>query len=125
MAFMGTIEKVFGRIVLLYVLGVFLVTLYDPLVPVHEEGSVVITGCSPGGLGFQLVKDILETKPNTIKVVCTVRKDQDAEELTRTFGTERLQIEKLDVTDIPRIQQLGKELENEKIIALVNNAGFI
>ena len=124
MALLRTVEKILGRIVLLYVVGIFLASLYHPLVPVHNDGIVVVTGCSPGGLGFRLVKDVIETKPKSVKVLCTVRKDQDAQELTQAFGTERLRIVKLDVTDTPAVQKLGKELQNEKIIALVNNAGI-
>lgn len=123
MGLVGTFQKVLSGIIFVAFFASILGPLIHPAVPVLKDGIVVVTGCSPGGLGFQIVKDVLAKQPKTVSVLCTVRKDADAEALKKDFGTDRLRIAKVDVTDTKGIEKLAASLGNEKIIGLVNNAG--
>jgi len=110
-------------VVLIAIVGSFLASVIHPAVPVLNTGTVVVTGCSPGGLGFQIVKDILDSQPKEVLVLCTVRKDADSKALADEFKSDRLKSVLLDVTDAPAVKKFGEKLENARIIGLVNNAG--
>jgi len=88
----------------------------------------LVTGASRG-LGFGLVKKILETsKENTVFATC--RKPDDAKQLAELAGSSNLFIVKLDVADEKSIAEASKEVESilkQKGLALdflINNAGI-
>ena len=87
-----------------------------------ETGIVLITG-SNRGIGLEFTKQYLE---RGWTVIATARKPEKAEDL-RQLGIqypERLSIYQLDVTDNERIDELAKELEDQPIDLLLNNAGI-
>ena len=87
-----------------------------------ETGIVLITG-SNRGIGLEFTKQYLE---RGWTVIATARKPEKAEDL-RQLGIqypERLSIHQLDVTDNERIDALAKELEDQPIDLLLNNAGI-
>ena len=87
-----------------------------------ETGIVLITG-SNRGIGMEFTKQYLE---RGWTVIATARKPEKAEDL-RQLGIqypERLSIHQLDVTDNERIDALAKELEDQPIDLLLNNAGI-
>ena len=87
-----------------------------------ETGIVLITG-SNRGIGLEFTKQYLE---RGWTVIATARKPEKAEDL-RQLGIqypERLSIHQLDVTDNERIDELAKELEDQPIDLLLNNAGI-
>ena len=98
-----------------------------PQFPVPTKGSVVITGCSPGGLGYQLALEVLKSQPETIKVMCTVRSEADSATLMSDAGDQksRLGTFLVDVTDRSQIIALGESLKGENVVAVVNNAGYL
>ena len=87
-----------------------------------ETGIVLITG-SNRGIGLEFTKQYLE---RGWTVIATARKPEKAEDL-RQLGIqypERLSIYQLDVTNNERIDELAKELEDQPIDLLLNNAGI-
>ena len=119
----------FTRALVVVVLTVVLVLIVGPFihpaVPVPKEGYVFITGCTEGGLGFEVLKEIINTQPSSIKVVCTLRKLQDVEPIVNQFGgTDRVVTIIADVADEQRVKKLENEMKEFKIIGLVNNAGI-
>ncbi|MAJ30478.1 MAG: short-chain dehydrogenase [Gammaproteobacteria bacterium] len=87
-----------------------------------ETGIVLITG-SNRGIGLEFTKQYLE---RGWTVIATARKPEKAEDL-RQLGIqypERLSIHQLDVTDNERIDALAKELVDQPIDLLLNNAGI-
>ena len=87
-----------------------------------ETGIVLITG-SNRGIGLEFTKQYLE---RGWTVIATARKPEKAEDL-KQLGIQypdRLSIHQLDVTDNERIDELAKELEDQPIDLLLNNAGI-
>ena len=81
--------------------------------------SVLITGCSPGGIGHALAR---EFKSKGLRVFATARKAESISDLA-SLGIETLSLE---VTDKSSIQALKDELSsrtNGTLDILVNNAG--
>ena len=85
--------------------------------------SVVITGVSTG-IGWGTTKVLAR---NGYRVFGSVRKQQDAERLSKEFGENFIPL-LFDVTDEPAVQsaagQVRKELNGETLFGLVNNAGI-
>ena len=87
-----------------------------------ETGIVLITG-SNRGIGLEFTKQYLE---RGWTVIATARKPEKAEDL-KQLGIQypdSLSIHQLDVTDNERIDELAKELEDQPIDLLLNNAGI-
>ena len=87
-----------------------------------ETGIVLITG-SNRGIGLEFTKQYLE---RGWTVIATARKPEKAGDL-KQLGIQypdRLSIHQLDVTDNERIDELAKELEDQPIDLLLNNAGI-
>ena len=87
-----------------------------------ETGIVLIQG-SNRGIGLEFTKQYLE---RGWTVIATARKPEKAEDL-KQLGIQypdRLSIHQLDVTDNERIDELAKELEDQPIDLLLNNAGI-
>ena len=124
MSWLRSLQGVFATTFLICVAFAIVAPLIHPLVPVLQDGWVIVTGCTPGSLGFTLVKDILSQQPPSVKVLCTVRKEDHAQELKKAYGSSRLKVNILDVTDKTAMQNLANEMKSEKVIALVNNAGI-
>lgn len=81
--------------------------------------SVLITGCSPGGIGHALAR---EFKSKGLRVFATARKAETIADLS-SQGIETLS---LDVTNIGNIEALKDEISSRtggRLDILVNNAG--
>jgi 1-acylglycerone phosphate reductase len=81
--------------------------------------SVLITGCSPGGIGHSLAK---EFKSKGFRVFATARKTDTISDLA-ALGIETLSLE---ITDEKSIQALHDEVAsrtNNSLDYLFNNAG--
>ncbi|HET9908134.1 MAG TPA: SDR family oxidoreductase [Anaerolineales bacterium] len=85
--------------------------------------SVVITGVSTG-IGWGIVKVLIE---KGFRVFGSVRKTEDAERLSREFGTNFIPLI-FDVTDEQAVQAgaeyVREQLNGETLYGLVNNAGI-
>lgn len=85
--------------------------------------SVVVTGVSTG-IGWGIAKVLIQ---NGYRVFGSVRKQQDAERLSREFGPSFLPLI-FDVTDESAVQaaaeQVRDRLNGETLFGLVNNAGI-
>lgn len=85
--------------------------------------SVVVTGVSTG-IGWGITKILIQ---HGLRVFGSVRKMQDAEQLTKEFG-ERFVPLLFDVTDEAGVraaaQQVREQLNGETLFGLVNNAGI-
>jgi len=85
--------------------------------------SVVITGVSTG-IGWGTTKILIQ---NGFRVFGSVRKIEDAERLSKEFGTNFIPLI-FDVTDEPAVQaaaqEVRRQLNGEKLFGLVNNAGI-
>lgn len=85
--------------------------------------SVVVTGVSTG-IGWGITKVLIQ---NGFRVFGSVRKTQDAERLSREFGSNFVPLI-FDVTDEPAVQiaaqQVREQLNGETLFGLVNNAGI-
>jgi 1-acylglycerone phosphate reductase len=81
--------------------------------------SVLITGCTPGGIGHALAR---EFKSNGLRVFATARRAEAISDL-KQYGIETLSLE---VTNGSSIKALKSEIEsctNGRLDILVNNAG--
>ena len=85
--------------------------------------NIFITGVSTG-IGYDAVKHFLQLG---YRVFGSVRSDADAERLTQEFS-KNFTCLKFDVVDVESIhlavQKVKAELGDERLIALVNNAGY-
>jgi NAD(P)-dependent dehydrogenase (short-subunit alcohol dehydrogenase family) len=85
--------------------------------------SVVITGVSTG-IGWGITKVLIKSG---FRVFGSVRKTQDAEQLSQEFGPNFVPL-LFDVTDEPTVQaaagQVRDQLNGETLFGLVNNAGI-
>jgi len=85
--------------------------------------SVVITGVSTG-IGWGITKVLIQ---NGLRVFGSVRKQADADRLTKEFGDHFVPLI-FDVTDEPAVQaaaaQVREQLKGETLFGLVNNAGI-
>ena len=112
--------KSFKRIVISISACLMIFPLYS--LAEDETGIVLITG-SNRGIGLEFTKQYLE---RGWTVIATARKPEKAEDL-KQLGIQypdRLSIHQLDVTDNERIDELAKELEDQPIDLLLNNAGI-
>ena len=84
--------------------------------------SVVVTGVSTG-IGWGIAKVLIH---NGFRVFGSVRKEQDAERLSKEFGENFVPL-LFDVTDEAGVQaaakQVREQLKGETLFGLVNNAG--
>src|SRR5258706_13567370 len=84
--------------------------------------SVVVIGVSTG-IGWGITKVLIQ---NGFKVFGSVRKEQDAERLTKEFGDAFVPL-LFDVTDEANVQaaaqKVREQLNGETLFGLVNNAG--
>ena len=85
--------------------------------------SVVVTGVSTG-IGWGITKVLIG---KGFRVFGSVRKTQDAEHLSKEFGSSFVPL-LFDVTDEAAVQaaaqQVREQLQGEKMFGLVNNAGI-
>ncbi len=85
--------------------------------------SVVVTGVSTG-IGWGITKVLIQ---KGFRVYGSVRKPQDAERLSKEFGTNFVPLT-FDVTDEPAVQaaaqQVREQLNGDALFGLVNNAGI-
>jgi NAD(P)-dependent dehydrogenase (short-subunit alcohol dehydrogenase family) len=85
--------------------------------------SVVITGVSTG-IGWGITKVLIQ---NGFRVFGSVRKQQDAERLTKEFGEAFIPLI-FDITDEAGVQtaaqKVREQLNEETLFGLVNNAGI-
>ena len=85
--------------------------------------SVVVTGVSTG-IGWGTSKVLIQ---HGFRVFGSVRKPQDAERLSKEFGSNFVPL-LFDVTDEPAVQaaakQVREQLNGETLFGLVNNAGI-
>jgi NAD(P)-dependent dehydrogenase (short-subunit alcohol dehydrogenase family) len=85
--------------------------------------SVVVTGVSTG-IGLAITKVLIQ---KGFRVFGSVRKTQDAERLSKEFGSNFVHLI-FDVTDEPAVQaaaqQVREQLNGETLFGLVNNAGI-
>ena len=84
--------------------------------------SVVVTGVSTG-IGWGVTKVLIQ---HGFRVFGSVRKEQDAERLTKEFGDAFVPL-LFDVTDEANVQaaaqKVREQLNGETLFGLVNNAG--
>jgi NAD(P)-dependent dehydrogenase (short-subunit alcohol dehydrogenase family) len=85
--------------------------------------SIVVTGVSTG-IGWGIVKVLIQ---NGYRVFGSVRKEQDAERLSKEFGENFVPLI-FDVTDEGKVrsaaEDVRKQLNGETLFGLVNNAGI-
>src|SRR5215216_824039 len=85
--------------------------------------SIVVTGVSTG-IGWGITKVLIQKE---FRVFGSVRKTQDAERLSKEFGSNFVPLI-FDVTDEAAVQtaarQVREQLQGEKLFGLVNNAGI-
>ena len=83
--------------------------------------TVFITGANRG-IGFEFVKQYSARGWN---VIATARKPEQAEQLKALAAKRRnITIEQLDVTDHQRMEELGKQYQQQPIDVLLNNAAI-
>jgi NAD(P)-dependent dehydrogenase (short-subunit alcohol dehydrogenase family) len=97
-------------------------TMQDAAAPgsgsAKEARTVLVTGANRG-LGLEFAKQFSDAG---WKVIATAREPDKAEELHQ-LG-ERVEVVQLDVTDAKSVAALAKELEEQPIDLLINNAGL-
>ena len=85
--------------------------------------SIVVTGVSTG-IGWGIAKVLIQ---NGSRVFGSVRKEQDAERLSKEFGENFIPLI-FDVTDEAKVkaaaEQVREQLNGETLFGLVNNAGI-
>ena len=83
--------------------------------------TLMITGANRG-LGLEFTKQYLA---DGYKVIATCRNPQDADQLHNLYNSypDHLVIYRLDVANLPQIDQLAEELAGTPIDILINNAG--
>lgn len=85
--------------------------------------SLVVTGVSTG-IGWGIAKVLIQ---NGYRVFGSVRKEQDAERLSKEFGENFVPLI-FDVTDEGKVkaaaEEVRKQLNDETLFGLVNNAGI-
>lgn len=98
-----------------------LALLFPGLSIANEPFTVLITGANKG-IGLELARLYAA---DGWKVIATTRNPQEATELQALAKENpKVTIERLDVTDHARIDELAKQLEGTPIDHLVNNAGI-
>lgn len=99
-----------------------LLALFFPALSIADESpTVLITGANKG-IGLELARLYAAGGWN---VIATARNPQDAAELQAlSKENPRVTIERLDVTDHARIDELARQLKGTPIDHLVNNAGI-
>ena len=83
--------------------------------------TVLITGANRG-LGYEFVKQYSENKFDVFACCRNVNEAKKLKELAEI--SENIKIYELDVGNVKTIQNLSKQLQNEKIDVLINNAGI-
>ena len=88
----------------------------------YAQSTVFITG-SNRGIGLGLVQ---EYAAHGWKVIATCRHPQQAAELQALARKDKnIIIERLDVTDFARIDELARQYKDQAIDVLINNAGIL
>jgi len=82
--------------------------------------TILVTGANRG-IGLEMVKQSLA---DGWRVIACCRRPKQAKEL-RALQQDKLLLMELDVSQMRSIARLGKELQNESIDVLMNNAGVI
>jgi len=85
-----------------------------------NKQTVLITGAS-SGIGYEMAKVFAKKGFNLILIA---RRSKPMEEIINLFPEIKVKIISKDLSKIESVQELNKELENEKIDILINNAGF-
>ena len=83
--------------------------------------TVLVTGANRG-LGYEFVKQYSENKFDVFACCRNVNEAKKLKELAEI--SENIKIYELDVGNVKTIQNLSKQLQNEKIDVLINNAGI-
>lgn len=87
-----------------------------------SASTVLITG-SNSGIGYELARQYADEGWH---VIATHRRDTIPESLAKLSGHyDNVQVETLDVTDMPGIEALATKLKGQPIDVLVNNAGIV
>ncbi|EME40770.1 hypothetical protein DOTSEDRAFT_82322 [Dothistroma septosporum NZE10] len=84
-----------------------------------RQNSVLITGCTPGGIGYAVAK---EFKARGLLVIATARSKAVVEELTAD-GLIAIQLDVTDTSSITACRQAVARLVDGKLDILMNNAG--
>ncbi|KAH9254212.1 hypothetical protein BASA81_007801 [Batrachochytrium salamandrivorans] len=116
-------RKTFLVLVSLVILGFFInQALFIPLDLPAEHSmvgkTVLVTGCTPGGIGYATAKQLAEWNAN--KIICTVRSDKKGKELGLPPNVE---YRVLELGDFASVRQFASELTT-KLDVLVLNAGL-
>lgn len=86
-----------------------------------DQPTVLITGGNRG-IGLEFVQQFSDRGWN---IIATARKPESATELLALADSyDRLVVERLDVTDFPRIDELDAKYAEQPIDLLLNNAGI-
>lgn len=87
-----------------------------------SASTVLITG-SNSGIGYELARQYADEGWH---VIATHRRDTIPDSLAKLSEQyDNVQVEKLDVTDMPGIEALATKLDGRPIDVLVNNAGIV
>jgi NAD(P)-dependent dehydrogenase (short-subunit alcohol dehydrogenase family) len=98
-----------------------IVTAGDPGKFSADQPTVFITGANRG-IGLEFIKQFSERGWN---IIATARKPEKADDLLAiAAGYDRLVIERLDVTDFARIDELSAKYAEQPIDILLSNAGI-
>ncbi|KAF7297352.1 Arabinanase/levansucrase/invertase superfamily protein [Mycena indigotica] len=84
-----------------------------------NQQSVLITGCTPGGIGFQLAK---EYQSRGLRVLATARKAEVCSELI-SLGFEALEVDVTKIESVHALRDKVSQLTGGTLDVLVNNAG--
>jgi len=84
-----------------------------------KRKTVLITGCSPGGIGHALAR---EFSSKGLRVLATARKAETISDLV-PFGIETLSLEVDKPESVSAVKNQVKELTGGRLDILVNNAG--
>jgi NAD(P)-dependent dehydrogenase (short-subunit alcohol dehydrogenase family) len=102
-------------------LAVFAVICGSGFASVSQAGTVLITGANRG-IGLAFARHYAEAGYD---VIATARTPSSAEELNALAKEhQNIQVEQLDVNDLPQIDALAEKYKNTPIDVLVNNAGI-
>ena len=83
--------------------------------------TVLVTGANRG-LGYEFVKQYSKSNFNVLACCRSAENAYELQELSK--GVKNIKIYELDVGNINIIKNLSRQLRNEKIDVLINNAGI-
>src|SRR5690606_21061029 len=90
--------------------------------------SYVVTGCTPGGIGYETARILMKWNAST--VVCTMRDKSKAETLKKSMigaGPGKFDVVIAELTSLDSVKQAGEELKSgfEKFDGIMLNAGLM